>query len=217
MEVAPNKTDLMTTAEVIQEFFLRQPASSPEARATIENEIKEYHTKKMFTGTIHAEATLMGLLSYFSHDSSVNYGGRIEDIGLLNEFIRPVRYFQLSFPPPLYTHPLMKATVEKSIAVSTKKCCWCCNKLGSLLGDVKLPGSHGVLCSWTPPRMGIDITLLQALEDSLWKELEAAIGNTLSLVPSRQRSGSSTILESEDILVMGKKSKVRQYKYQKSP
>ena len=65
MEVAPNKTDPMTTAEVIQEFFLRRPASSPEARATIENAIKEYHTKQKFTGTIHAEATLMGLFFIF--------------------------------------------------------------------------------------------------------------------------------------------------------
>ena len=100
VEVAPSQPDLMTNDEVIQEFFRRRPASSPEARISIENIIRENHTKK-FAGTTHAEATLMGLLTYFSPGSpSVNHGDRIEDVSLrlLKEFIQPVCCLLLSFP-----------------------------------------------------------------------------------------------------------------------
>ena len=93
VEVAPSQPDLMTDEEVIQEFFRRRPASSPEARISIENIIRENYPKKKFTGTTHAEATLMGLLTYFSPGSpSVNHGAQIEDVSLrlLKEFIEPV-------------------------------------------------------------------------------------------------------------------------------
>ena len=88
----------------------------------------------------------------------------------------------------------MQATFEKAIAVG-KKCCWCCDRLGSRLGDIKLPGSHGVLYSWTPPRVGVGTTVLRALEDDLWNELKAAVGVTMSRVQSRLSSGSSSTVE----------------------
>ena len=93
VEVAQSQPDLMTAEEVIEEFFRRRPASSSEARISIENIIRENHTRKKFTGTTHAEATLMGLLTYFSPGSpSVNHGDQIEDVSLrlLKEFIEPV-------------------------------------------------------------------------------------------------------------------------------
>ena len=102
VEVAQSQLDLMTAEEVIEEFFRRRPASSSEARISIENIIRENLTKKKFTGTTHAEATLMGLLTYFSHGSpSVNYGDQIEDISLrlLKELIEPVCCLLLSFLP----------------------------------------------------------------------------------------------------------------------
>ena len=101
VEVAPSQPDLMTNDEVIQEFFRRRPASSPEARISIENIIRENHTKKKFAGTTHAEATLMGLLTYFSPGSpSVSYGDQIEDVSLrlLKEFIEPVCVCYCPFP-----------------------------------------------------------------------------------------------------------------------
>ena len=91
----------------------------------------------------------------------------------------------------------MQAIFEKAIAVG-KKCCWCCDRLGSLLGDIKLPGSHGVLFSWTPPRVGVDVAILQVLENDLWDEMNAAIQDNISRVHSRQSSGSSTVFM-EDI------------------
>ena len=101
VEVAPSQPNLMTDEEVIQEFFRRRPASSPEARISIENIIRENYPKKKFTSTTHAEATLMGLLTYFSPGSpSVNYGDQIEDVSLrlLKEFIEPVCVCYCPFP-----------------------------------------------------------------------------------------------------------------------
>ena len=102
VEVTQSQPDLMTAEEVIEEFFRRRPASSSEARISIENIIRENLTKKKFTGTTHAEATLMGLLTYFSPGSpSVNYGDQIEDVSLrlLKELIEPVCCLFLSFLP----------------------------------------------------------------------------------------------------------------------
>lgn len=107
VEVAPIQPDLMTDEEVFDEFFLRRPASSSEARASIENIIRANRTNKTFPGTTHAEATLMGLLTYLSHGSpSVNYRDQIEDVSLrlLEEFTEP-------------------AVSKKAIAVFGKKCC----------------------------------------------------------------------------------------------
>ena len=105
--------------------------------------------------------------------------------------------------PYLYTFDVqnsgIQATFEKAIAVS-KKCCWCCDRLGSLLGDIKLPGSHGVLYSWGPPRIGVDFSVLQSLEKNLWDEMKAAVGDTL---PPRQSSGSSTGKEWEHTFTSG--------------
>ena len=42
------------------------------------------------------------------------------------------------------------------------------------------------------PRVGLDVAVLQALENTLWVELKAVVlGDALSLVHSRQSSGSS--------------------------
>lgn len=43
--------------------------------------------------------------------------------------------------------------------------------------------------------MGVDVTVLQALENDLWDEMNAAVGDTIFHVHSRQSSGSSTVLE----------------------
>ena len=86
---------------------------------------------------------------------------------------------------------------EKAIAIVTK-CCWCCDRLGSLLGDIKLPGSHGVLFSWTPPRVGVDVTILQALENDLWDEMNAAVEDNIFCDHSHQSSGSSMVFGEDD-------------------
>lgn len=98
VEVVPTKLglegpDLMSSEEVIQEFLSRYPPSSPEARDSIEDIIRHNHLKAKFTGTTHAEATLMGLLTYLSPGSRfVNYGPPIneENLRFLRRLVGPV-------------------------------------------------------------------------------------------------------------------------------
>ena len=91
------------TNEVVQEFFRQRPASSPKACTSIENITRENHPKT-FTGTTHAEATLMGLLTDFSSGLFlVNYGVQIEEVSLrfFKGLIEPVCYFLLPILLPL--------------------------------------------------------------------------------------------------------------------
>jgi len=82
-----------------------------------------------------------------------------------------------------------------------KKCCWCCSALGSILSQhdhisINLPGSHGVVYPWSPPRVGLDLSVLRILEEQLWTELHAAIKTAEFGVPlSRQSSGTSSVDE----------------------
>jgi hypothetical protein len=104
VEVAPTilgseeGPDLMTSEEVIDEFLSRYPA---EARDSIEDIIKNNHTKAKFTGTTHAEATLMGLLTYFSPGSCfVNHGPPINEdsFEILRRLVGPVCYHFFTTP-----------------------------------------------------------------------------------------------------------------------
>lgn len=91
VQVAPTNPDLLTNEEVIQEFFRRYPTSSPEV--TIKDIIRQNHTQAKFTGTTHAEATLMGLLTYFSPGSPfVNNGVQVkeDDLRFLKKLVEPV-------------------------------------------------------------------------------------------------------------------------------
>ena len=84
-----------------------------------------------------------------------------------------------------------------------KKCCWCCYHLRSILADdgaqFKLPRSHGIMYPWSPPRVGLDIKLLEVLEDALWRELPHAIMEQQLILLTRHSSGSSSPLEDEFI------------------
>ena len=122
-QVAPTNPDLMTSEEVIQEFFHRYPTSSPEVR-TIGDIIRENHAQAKFTSTTHVEATLMGLLTYFSPGSRfVNNGVLVKENNLrfLKELVEPVCCCASPLPTCLINTG-MQATFEKAIAVG-KKCC----------------------------------------------------------------------------------------------
>ena len=65
------------------------------------------------------------------------------------------------------------------IAVS-RKCCWCCDWLGkNLETEFTLPGTHGIMYPWDPPKVGIGISVLQKLEAELWQELYQAVSSYL--------------------------------------
>ena len=70
--------------------------------------------------------------------------------------------------------------------------------LGNLLWDIDLPGSHGVISAWSPPRVGLDLTVLQDLENNLWDELYRAILYLFKLF-SRHASRSLCLWLKSDI------------------
>ena len=98
VEVTPNEPKPLTDEEVIQEYFRRYPNASPEERHFIKISIRENHKAAKFTGTTHAEATLMGLLKSFPLGLSfANHDVEIEAVELLKQLIEPVC---LLFLPP---------------------------------------------------------------------------------------------------------------------
>lgn len=79
-----------------------------------------------------------------------------------------------------------------AIAVS-RKCCWCCHWLGQNLRpqfELKLPGTHGILYAWDPP-VGLDVPVLQKLEDRLWEELCQTVLDETKPLYSRLSSTAS--------------------------
>ena len=115
---------------------------------------RENHKAAKFTGATHAEATLMGLLKSFPLGPSfANHDVEIQVVELLKQLVEPVCL--LFLPTCMYLMYKLfgrrrQATFENAIAVD-KRCCSCCDRLGTLLGNVKWPGSHEVLYSWRPP------------------------------------------------------------------
>ncbi|KAG1736311.1 hypothetical protein EDB19DRAFT_1580806, partial [Suillus lakei] len=59
------------------------------------------------------------------------------------------------------------------------KCYWCCDRLCLLLAAndarFKFPGSNGIIYPCSPPRVGVDVEVLQRLKDALFQELREAI------------------------------------------
>ncbi|KAG2042032.1 hypothetical protein BDR03DRAFT_978763 [Suillus americanus] len=133
--------------------------------------ILKRHLPQTFSGTVHAEATLMGLLTYFSSSSSrVAFEMPLRDdhVAALDKLLEPASL-------------IINATTENVVAVAGK-CCWCCDRLRFELLEAngtrfKFPGSNGVIYPWSPPRVGVDVKVLQRLEYALFQELHAAINN----------------------------------------
>jgi len=58
----------------------------------------------------------------------------------------------------------------------------------------KLPGSHGIIYPWSP-RVGLDVEVLEVLEDALWRELLPAVKEQQLISSTHQSSGSSALVE----------------------
>ncbi|CAA7263640.1 unnamed protein product [Cyclocybe aegerita] len=172
IEVYPQTKEVTPLAELEREYHRRFPLANDQERSNMMS-VLEKHYKPAFTGSIHAEATLMGLLNYYSQNATVPLPRDVVDApDLLRELFVP--------------------TTERAIAVS-KKCCWCCQRLGELLEpNISLPGTHGILFAWNPPFVGIDAEVLEILEHELWSKLRQHLRNgAFSTTHSRHSSGSS--------------------------
>ncbi|KAL4081204.1 hypothetical protein J3A83DRAFT_4084967, partial [Scleroderma citrinum] len=172
VKVQPCILPLCSAKEMMNEYVRSRDANTgnPNLRLQLENTFKKY-CSRAFYRTVHAEATLMGLVSYLasSNDARVNYGEPIpaDDLRILQDIID-------------------SDATEIGIAVG-KDCCWCCNRLAYHLSahlnkNFKLAGTHGIIYGWKPPRVGIPVSVLKLLEDDLWVELVEALR-----VPPRPR------------------------------
>jgi hypothetical protein len=83
-----------------------------------------------------------------------------------------------------------------------KKCCWLCKQLGKEMKDrgqiFNLPGTSGIVFSWAPP-MGLDIKVLQRLEDQLknqlFEYLRKSANNALTGAQSHQSSPAISFMD----------------------
>ena len=87
-----------------------------------------------------------------------------------------------------------------------KKCCSCCTKISQLINPaVVIPGSHGAIYPWCPPRVGVGLDILEALESQLWDRLYQGLREKhQSSTHSHQSSEPSSIDDSELITFLSK-------------
>jgi len=143
-----------------------------------------------FYGTVHAEATLMGLIaSLFLEDHEKDKSNATE----ITYEGRKIRLEQAIIS--------LLGIANPAIAVG-KMCCWCCQKLSQLINPlISTPGSHGTIYPWCPPRIGISLEVLEVLEGQLWGRLCQALhehSHQRQSTHSRQSSGPSTISSSDE-------------------
>ena len=82
-----------------------------------------------------------------------------------------------------------------------KKCCWLCQQLSEVMRKngqaFHLPGTSGLIFSWAPPT-GLDITILQQVEDRLkerlFKFLEKYVKDALKKEGQSHQSSPTTSL-----------------------
>ncbi|KAG1889553.1 hypothetical protein F4604DRAFT_1569243 [Suillus subluteus] len=152
--------EIASLDDIYEEYFKRYASNSEAHQAAVKSFMDTY-LPQSFPGTIHAEATLMGLLSHFSASNHVH------DIPLPNDHVMALGNL------------LEPATVNNAIGLN-KKCCLCCLRFRSELLRVngvscKLPGSNGMIYPWSPPHVGVDLKVIIVLEDSLWRELHEVL------------------------------------------
>ncbi|KAG1789257.1 uncharacterized protein HD556DRAFT_1529546 [Suillus plorans] len=155
--------EIATLDDIYEEYFKRYDSDSEAHKAVVKSFMKTY-LPQAFPGTIHAESTLMSLVSYFSASNRYHAA---HDIPLPDGHVMALRNL------------LEPATINGAIALN-KKCCLCCWRFRFQLSMVngvrcKLPGSNGVIYPWSPPRVGVDLKVLLELENSFWTDLHTRV------------------------------------------
>ncbi|GBE85842.1 hypothetical protein SCP_0803640 [Sparassis crispa] len=139
-------------ASVMQRFFPPGVHVSDIATETILKNLRYAIPQiKSFRGSVHCEAILMAI-------KAMSNSG-IASSGI--DMSAKMAIFQ---------------DIDNVIGVA-KKCCWCCNWLGENLPVPMqecfiLPGSHGMIFPWSPPRFGIPLATLASLERELMHKLQ---------------------------------------------
>jgi hypothetical protein len=171
------RSDVMSTDDIVSGLLERYP--NAESFMQTSKPYLESKVPSFFHGAIHAEATLMGLISYLNPNHEHNVYGR--DAEILNEDSFNLESFWpvccLFFVPIHNQHIYFQALAKKPAIATGNKCCWCCQKISQLIGPISIPGSHGVIYPWCPPQIGISLATLEVLETKLWERLYDELKN----------------------------------------
>ncbi|KAL6308239.1 hypothetical protein BKA93DRAFT_822447 [Sparassis latifolia] len=193
--------DMESVENVISEEFLasvmrrvfppESGASDNEKESVLEKlQLAIPYSTKHFCGSVHCEAILMAVKA------------------AANSIIVP--------PSGIDVHAQAAIFQDiDNVIVVNKKCCWCCDWLGKNLPVPMqecfvLPGTHGKIVPWAPPRFGIPLEVLALLERDLMEELRSAFverGRTAirqGRLPSRQSSPASS--DDESVLISSSQS-----------
>jgi hypothetical protein len=134
-------------------------------------ELDKFVKKKQFTGEIHCEATMMALIHSLRprrHQSMSTHIVRLPICRPLFSVIMSLTRF------PFVTDVFPLGSYPSDWRC--KKSCLCCYWLGGLLqSDTQepftLPGTHGIIFPWTPPVFGINVPVLEKLQQKLISKL----------------------------------------------
>ena len=104
IEVPPSPFSVLSPEEITHELISRFP-DMQESSSTVSKVIQDKY-QDSFSGCVHAEATLMGLLNYYHLDSTLTsypFGGEVENPEMLKQLIQLVRFpCSLIFRLPTY-------------------------------------------------------------------------------------------------------------------
>ncbi|KAF8414845.1 hypothetical protein L210DRAFT_852298 [Boletus edulis BED1] len=178
VEVPPSSSTVLTLPQVSEALLARFPDMRKFGEDDLLTTLTTRYSNK-FTGCVHAEAALMGLVNYYGAQLTRTGQGaetEIENAQQLRDLIQPV------------------AEAGNAVIAVSKKCCWCCDWLGGHLdAQFQLPGTHGLMFPWDPPVVGVDVSVLKTLEAKLWEELHRVVSSELQeLLYSRHSSASSS-------------------------
>ncbi|KAL4062198.1 hypothetical protein J3A83DRAFT_2417583 [Scleroderma citrinum] len=165
IEVPRSPSSVLTRREITEEFFVRYPHMTEDRQDVVE--ALEAHYSDTFSDCVHAEATLMGLVNYYNHDlvHEIHSTG-IKNQDMVRRIIQPV------------------VDAEEAMITASKMCCWCCDWLGQhLTTHFVLPGTHGIMYPWDPPKFGVSVSVLRRLERELWRSLSSHLSPNINTRP----------------------------------
>ena len=81
-----------------------------------------------------------------------------------------------------YRHSEELAEAGEAVIAVSEECCWCCDWLSkNLESQFTLPGTHGMIYPWDPPKFGVSELVLKKLEGELWNQLCVVVMASLAL------------------------------------
>ena len=160
---------------------LKSPNTPPQSLDAVFRQMR-------FTGSVHCEATLMGLVANATQSPSPAASSEID---------YKVGWGALSPCCPLTRGFSSQILVDKNkvcrIGVG-KKSCWCCNRLAELLETPHIrflsSGTHGIVFPWVLPATGIPAGVGQGLEEELQAHFEHVLGSLAGVSISQSQTSS---------------------------